>query len=108
MSGARPCHDHAAVSDRREPHKDLHQGRTPLPPVTTTTVSPSTTRRPRGNRPKVSLYAGECKPCRQPESRAVLLRVAVLADIHGNLPALDAVLDDIDAAGVDASCSTAT
>jgi len=41
MSGARPRHDHAAVSDRREPHKDLHQGRTPLPPVTTTTVSPS-------------------------------------------------------------------
>ncbi len=30
------------------------------------------------------------------------MRVAVLADIHGNLPALDAVLDDIDAAGVDA------
>jgi putative phosphoesterase len=29
------------------------------------------------------------------------MRVAVLADIHGNLPALDAVLDDIDAAGVD-------
>ena len=30
------------------------------------------------------------------------MRVAVLADIHGNLPALDAVLDDIDAASVDA------
>jgi putative phosphoesterase len=30
------------------------------------------------------------------------MRVAVLADIHGNLPALDAVLDDIDVAGVDA------
>ena len=30
------------------------------------------------------------------------LRVAVLADIHGNLSALDAVLNDIDAAGVDA------
>ena len=30
------------------------------------------------------------------------MRVAVLADIHGNLPALDAVLGDIDAAGVDA------
>ena len=29
------------------------------------------------------------------------MRVAVLADIHGNLPALDAVLADIDAAGVD-------
>ena len=28
------------------------------------------------------------------------MRIAVLADIHGNLPALDAVLDDIDAAGV--------
>ena len=30
------------------------------------------------------------------------MRVAVLADIHGNLPALDAVLDDIDAVAVDA------
>src|ERR1043165_5617895 len=30
------------------------------------------------------------------------MRVAVLADIHGNLPALDAALTDIDAAGVDA------
>jgi putative phosphoesterase len=30
------------------------------------------------------------------------MRVAVLADIHGNLPALDAVLGDIDAVGVDA------
>ena len=30
------------------------------------------------------------------------MRVAVLADIHGNLPALDAVLGDVDAAGVDA------
>jgi 3',5'-cyclic AMP phosphodiesterase CpdA len=30
------------------------------------------------------------------------MRIAVLADIHGNLPALDAVLDNIDAAGVDA------
>lgn len=30
------------------------------------------------------------------------MRVAVLADIHGNLPALDAVLDEIDAAAVDA------
>jgi predicted phosphodiesterase len=30
------------------------------------------------------------------------MRVAVLADIHGNLPALDAVLADVDAAGVDA------
>ena len=29
------------------------------------------------------------------------MRVAVLADIHGNLPALDAVLAEIDAAGVD-------
>jgi putative phosphoesterase len=29
------------------------------------------------------------------------MRVAVLADIHGNLPALDAALDDIDVAGVD-------
>jgi hypothetical protein len=31
------------------------------------------------------------------EPRGVLMRVAVLADIHGNLPALDAVLHDIDA-----------
>ncbi len=30
------------------------------------------------------------------------MRVAVLADIHGNLPALDAVLSDVAAAGVDA------
>ena len=30
------------------------------------------------------------------------MRVAVLADIHGNLPALDAVLLDVEAAGVDA------
>src|SRR5258708_6755064 len=30
-----------------------------------------------------------------------LMRVAVLADIHGNLPALEAVLCDIEAAGVD-------
>jgi predicted phosphodiesterase len=29
------------------------------------------------------------------------MRVAVLADIHGHLPALDAVLADVDAAGVD-------
>lgn len=30
------------------------------------------------------------------------MRVAVLADIHGNLPALEAVLRDVEAAGVDA------
>ena len=30
------------------------------------------------------------------------MRVAVLANIHGNLPALDAVLHDIDAVAVDA------
>ena len=30
------------------------------------------------------------------------MRVAVLADIHGNLPALDAVLHDIDVVAVDA------
>jgi putative phosphoesterase len=31
-----------------------------------------------------------------------LRRVAVLADVHGNLPALEAVLGDVDAAGADA------
>jgi 3',5'-cyclic AMP phosphodiesterase CpdA len=36
------------------------------------------------------------------EPRGVLVRVAVLADIHGNLPALDAVLQDIDVVAVDA------
>jgi predicted phosphodiesterase len=30
------------------------------------------------------------------------VRVAVLADIHGNLPALEAVLREVDAAGADA------
>lgn len=30
------------------------------------------------------------------------MRVAVLADIHGNLPALEAVLREVDAAGADA------
>ena len=30
------------------------------------------------------------------------MQVAVLADVHGNLPALDAVLAEVDAAGVDA------
>jgi Icc-related predicted phosphoesterase len=30
------------------------------------------------------------------------MRVAVLTDIHGNLPALDAILDEIHAAAVDA------
>lgn len=32
-----------------------------------------------------------------------LLRIAVLSDIHGNLPALEAVLDEVARAGVDAS-----
>ena len=36
------------------------------------------------------------------ETSGVLARVAVLADIHGNLPALEAVLQDIDAVAVDA------
>lgn len=30
------------------------------------------------------------------------MRVAALADIHGNLPALEAVLSDVETAGVDA------
>jgi predicted phosphodiesterase len=30
------------------------------------------------------------------------MRVAVLADVHGNLPALGAVLDEVEGAGVDA------
>ena len=30
------------------------------------------------------------------------MRVAVLADIHGNLPALEAVLREVDAAGAEA------
>jgi putative phosphoesterase len=38
----------------------------------------------------------------QTESQTETMRVAVLADIHGNLPALDAVLADVTAAGVDA------
>lgn len=35
-------------------------------------------------------------------SYSTTVRVAVLADIHGNLPALEAVLRDVDAAGADA------
>src|SRR4051812_27964489 len=34
--------------------------------------------------------------------RRASMRVAVLADIHGNLPALEAVLAEVEAAGVDA------
>jgi hypothetical protein len=49
-----------------------------------------------------SQYSDERNLSWQPESRGLLMRIAVLADIHSNLPALDAVLDDIDAAGVDA------
>jgi hypothetical protein len=30
------------------------------------------------------------------------MRLAIFSDVHANLPALDAVLVDIDAAGVDA------
>jgi len=30
------------------------------------------------------------------------MRIAIFSDVHGNLPALDAVLADIDARGVDA------
>jgi hypothetical protein len=36
------------------------------------------------------------------------MRAAVLADIHGNLPALEAVLLDVERVGVDVSCLTAT
>lgn len=35
-------------------------------------------------------------------AKGLSVRVAVLADIHGNLPALEAVLAEVDAAGVDA------
>ncbi len=34
--------------------------------------------------------------------KEAIVRVAVLADIHGNLPALEAVLADVETAGVDA------
>src|SRR5215469_16041598 len=37
-----------------------------------------------------------------PGHGGTVMRIAVLADIHGNLPALDAVLADVDAAGADA------
>ena len=33
------------------------------------------------------------------------MRIAILSDVHGNLPALEAVLADISAAGVDACCA---
>src|SRR5581483_4416521 len=32
------------------------------------------------------------------------MRYALISDVHANLPALDAVLDDIDTIGVDAVC----
>jgi predicted phosphodiesterase len=37
-----------------------------------------------------------------PDSNGAPLKIAVLSDVHGNLPAFRAVLDEIDAAGVDA------
>ena len=42
--------------------------------------------------------------CGPPESPtySTRMRVAVLADIHGNLPALEAVLREVDAAGAEA------
>jgi len=39
-------------------------------------------------------------PCKGTIGR-IMERVAVLADIHGNLPALEAVLADVERAGVD-------
>jgi putative phosphoesterase len=44
----------------------------------------------------------EARESSEKGTRGVLVRVAVLADIHGNLPALEAVLHDIDALAVDA------
>src|SRR6516165_11656099 len=41
-------------------------------------------------------------PGTRPKPREAVMRVAVLADIHGNLPALDAVLADAEAAGANA------
>jgi predicted phosphodiesterase len=37
-----------------------------------------------------------------PDSNGDPLKIAVLSDVHGNLPAFRAVLDEVDAAGVDA------
>ena len=59
-----------------------------------------------GSRQPVVVIFDIAKPIFDPgyeNTEAVsLMRVAVLADIHGNLPALDAVLGDINAVGVDA------
>ena len=41
-------------------------------------------------------------PSRRNDRILRCMRVAVLADIHANLPALEAILHDVDAAGVDA------
>ena len=44
---------------------------------------------------------GAIRPARPVPCHAARMRVAVLSDIHGHLPALDAVLAEVDLAGVD-------
>ena len=38
------------------------------------------------------------------EERKKTMKIAALYDIHGNLPALEAVLNEIDREGVDVDC----
>ena len=47
---------------------------------------------------------------KQAKSRqtGVIMKIAIISDIHGNLPALQAVVAEIDAAGVDTSSTLAT
>lgn len=46
--------------------------------------------------------AGYCGwPARRAPSTILGMRIAVLCDIHGNLPALQAVLAEVEEAGVD-------
>src|SRR5437879_4549054 len=50
----------------------------------------------------VSAVREGARPGGIPWARLVGMRVAVLADVHGNLPALEAVLSEVTATGVDA------